>query len=54
MGKSLDHASSVGLLRNLRTGYVSPQYHVLYDNYFETVMGGLENNYTITDYIWEN
>ena len=54
MGKSLNHASSIGLTRNLRTGYVSPQYHVLYDNKYETVMRGLEDNDAITDYIWEN
>ena len=51
MSKSLDPASSGGLIRNLWTGYVSPQYHALYDNKFETVMGGLEDNDVITDYI---
>ena len=40
LGKSPDHASSVELIKNLRTGYVSPQFHVLYDNKFQTVMGG--------------
>ena len=54
MGRSLEHASSVGMIRNLRTGYVSPQYHVIYDNKFETVMGGLEDNEAVTNYIWEN
>ena len=40
LGKSSAHASSVGLIRNLRTGYISPQFHVVYDNLFQTVMGG--------------
>jgi hypothetical protein len=30
------HASSVGLIRNLVTNNISPQYHVVYDNHFET------------------
>ena len=54
MGRNLEHASSVGMIRNMSTGYVSPQYHVIYDNKFETVMGGLENNEAVTYYIWEN
>ena len=39
LGKSLAHVSSVGLIRNLRTGCISPQFHVVYDNLFQTVMG---------------
>ena len=41
IGKSPDYASSVGLIRNLRPRYVSPQFHVLYDNKFQTVMGDM-------------
>ena len=37
LGSSKYHAESVGLIRNLRTGKVSPQYHVVYDNHFTTV-----------------
>ena len=37
VGASQLHASSVGLIRNLRTDNLSPQFHVVYDNYFETV-----------------
>mgnify|MGYP000344943232 CR=1 FL=1 len=37
LGRSPDHASFVGLVRNLDTGYVSPQYHVVYDDLFSTV-----------------
>ena len=31
------HASTVGLIRNLRTNNISPQFHVVYDTHFETV-----------------
>ena len=40
LGKSSKHASSIGLVRNLKTGFISPQFHVIYDHKFETVMGG--------------
>ena len=37
MGLSPFHASNVALVRNLHTGSIGPQYHVVYDNWFETV-----------------
>ena len=37
LGVSARHASTVGVIRNLRTNNISPQYHVIYDSYFETV-----------------
>ena len=37
LGASPLHASTVGLVRNLRTGNISPQFHVVYDDFFETV-----------------
>ncbi|KAL7478274.1 hypothetical protein ACHAW6_004049 [Cyclotella cf. meneghiniana] len=37
LGFSKEHSSTVALVRNLHTGYVSPQYHVVFDNKFETV-----------------
>ena len=37
VGRSPLHASNVGLILNPRTGHVSPQYHVVYDNDFTTV-----------------
>jgi hypothetical protein len=37
LGLSADHASSIGIIRNLRTGHISPQFHVVYDDRFETV-----------------
>ena len=37
LGFSRQHSSTVALVRNLHTGYVSPQYHVVFDDKFETV-----------------
>ena len=52
MGKSPVHASSVGLIRNLNTRFISLQYHVIYDTRFQTVSGGYEDNEAIARYIW--
>ena len=40
MGKSPLQASTVGLIRNLRTHNISPQFHVVYEDAFETVHSG--------------
>jgi hypothetical protein len=37
MGFSPRHARSVALVLSLTTGYMSPQFHVKYDDFFETV-----------------
>lgn len=37
LGFSKEHSSTVALVRNLHTGYVSPQYHVVFDDNFQTV-----------------
>ena len=37
VGVSPLHAENVALVRNLRTGYLSPQYHVVFDDWIETV-----------------
>ena len=37
LGLSSEHLTTVALVRNLHTGYVSPQYHVVFDDKFETV-----------------
>ena len=37
LGVSPLHASTVGIVRNLRTGRLSPQFHLVFDDYFETV-----------------
>ena len=51
LGKPPAHARLVGLIRNLRTGYIYPQFHAVYDNLFQTVMGGYENNDAVSDHI---
>jgi len=42
LGFSRNHSSLVGLVCNLQTNYVTPQYHVMYDQCFDTVYGGLQ------------
>jgi hypothetical protein len=37
VGHSPSHAGSVALVLNPRTGHVSPQFHVVFDNLFTTV-----------------
>ncbi len=37
VGASPLHASTLGLVRNLKTGNISPQFHVVYDSFFTTV-----------------
>ena len=37
LGRSTEHAGSVGLIRNLKTNAVTTQFHVVYDNHFSTV-----------------
>ena len=37
LGPSPSHARSVALVLNPRTGHVSPQFHVKFDDFFETV-----------------
>ena len=36
LGPSPNHAPSVSLILNLQTGFVSPQFHVKFDDHFET------------------
>ena len=37
LGVSPDHSSTIGCILNLRSGFISPQYHVIYDDLFSTV-----------------
>jgi len=43
VGYSPLHASSVGMIRNLNTHHVPPQFHVMYDDFFETVHSSERN-----------
>ena len=40
LGFSPDHSSSVGLILNLKTGSITPQFHFVVDQKFTTVPGG--------------
>ena len=42
MGASTMHASTVGLVRNLQSGSITAQFHCVYDDFFETVHSGPE------------
>jgi hypothetical protein len=37
VGASPLHAENIGVVRNLTTGFITPQYHLIYDEWFETV-----------------
>ena len=37
LGNSTSHSTTVGLVRNLTTGKISPQFHLVFDDLFETV-----------------
>ena len=37
VGASPQHAKNIALVRNLKTGCLSPQFHVVFDDWFETV-----------------
>ena len=37
LGFSCEHSSTAALVQNLHTGYVSPQYHLVFDDNFQTV-----------------
>ena len=54
LGKLPSHASSVGSIRNLNIRFVSPQFHVVYDKEFQTVMGGYDTNDGVTTHIWDS
>jgi hypothetical protein len=41
LGASTTHSSTVGRILNLKTGHISPQYHVVYDELFTSVQGEL-------------
>lgn len=47
LGFSNDHSSLVANVRHLSTGHISPQYHVVFDDLFETVFSTGENDATV-------
>ena len=44
----------VGLIRNIKSGYILPQLYVVYDCKFQTVVRGYEWTDLITTHIWES
>ena len=44
LGVSRHNSSAVALVWNLHTGFTSPQYHVVFDDKFETVFSGSVSN----------
>ena len=53
MGYSDENSSLVANVRHLKTGYVTPQYHVVFDNLFETVFSSGADN-ALIDSICKN
>lgn len=48
LGPSLSHESSVHLIMSPVTGHVSPQFHVTFDDFFETIKQGGQH----IQYLW--
>ena len=38
----------------MNTGFISPQFHVIYDTKFQTVTGGYEENDAVANHIWDS
>ena len=51
LGFSDEHSSLVANVRNLTTGYVSPQYHVVFDDLFQTVYASIDYDVDLIDAI---
>ena len=47
LGQSLDHHNTVGKILNFQTGFVSPQFHCVYDELFTSCFG------TVTDTVFD-
>ena len=57
LGFSDEHSSLVASVRHLSSGFVSPQFHVVFDDRFHTVHGSGNDDSvidTICDLLWEN
>lgn len=53
LGSSFDHAESVGRILNIRSGAVSPQFHVVYDELF-TTMSARFDELPLTEQEWND
>ena len=58
LGYSQKHSSQIRLIRNLNTGYILPQYHVVYNDKFTTVPSSdqinLNSNGLFKSTVWEH
>ena len=55
VGFSKHHSSNVALVLNRATGAISPQYHVVFDDYFQTVRGATDTaDVDLNTINWEN
>ena len=58
LGFSKEHSTTVGLLRNIRTGNITPQYHVVINEPFHTVpnidFGMTSNTSSFLEQRWED
>jgi hypothetical protein len=57
LGPSPDHSTTIGRILNLRTGFVSPQYHCVYDDQFSSVSnagaGEFINDDVLLHQVWD-
>ena len=53
LGPSPLHASSVGMTLNPKTSRISPQFHCIHDDYFETVACNAETSQKKMDELWD-
>ena len=53
LGCSAEHHSTVGRILNRKTGHISPQYHVIYDETFSTVAADVTDTAFDAE-LWEN
>lgn len=44
LGRSREHGDSVGRIRNLKTGAITAQFHVVYDNHFTTIQSDITHD----------
>ena len=54
MGMSKLHSSTIGMIRNLRTGSISPQFHVVYDEWFSTLPNDPSDQQLAAPEVWQD
>ncbi|KAI2490920.1 hypothetical protein MHU86_23636 [Fragilaria crotonensis] len=53
LGFSDKHASSVPLVLNPQTGYITPQFHIVFDDWFATVPASADDLPNFNDDCWQ-